>query len=55
MKSRYFSIGVVIPAVLMLAGCVSPHAVMVNSSGEEIECSAKGFGLITGEMAQKRF
>tara|TARA_R110002126_G_scaffold31941_1_gene102095 strand:+ start:201 stop:422 length:222 start_codon:yes stop_codon:yes gene_type:complete len=55
MKSGYCFIGVVIPVVLILAGCVSPHAIMVNSAGEEIECSAKGFGLITGEMAENRF
>ena len=52
MKSRLLA---VIVECGMVAACVSPSATLSDSSGHTMQCSASGFGLITGEMAKSRF
>jgi hypothetical protein len=38
-----------------LAGCVSPHAVLVNDEGQSVTCQATGFGILSGTMANNRY
>jgi hypothetical protein len=42
-------------ASYLLAGCVSPSAVLVNKEGTEVTCQATGFGIISGTMANNRY
>ncbi len=50
MKNRLLAI-----ALVLVAGCVTPSAVLVNDQGQIVDCHAAGFGIISGTMAQNRF
>lgn len=52
MKSAHI---VLLSLVLCLAGCVTPHAVLVDGKGGEVTCQAKGFGIISGTMANNTY
>ena len=40
---------------LLLAGCASPRAVLVNDKGEYTSCAATSVGLIGSAVAQHTF
>ncbi|HID80936.1 MAG TPA: hypothetical protein EYH06_08340 [Chromatiales bacterium] len=40
---------------LILSGCVTPSAILVNDKGTEVTCQAAGFGIISGTMANNRY
>lgn len=42
--------------MILLTGCASPFALMVNpKTGATVECSASGRGIISAAMASNRF
>ena len=41
--------------LLSLSACVNPRAILVNKDGDAVQCSATGFGLLTGVMANNRY
>lgn len=40
---------------ILTCSCVSPYAELVNENGQRVVCQAKGFGLLSGTMANNRF
>ena len=42
-------------AVCVLSGCVSPRAVLVNDRGDRITCAATSAGIVGSLVAQSRF
>jgi S1-C subfamily serine protease len=41
--------------MIFLGACVSPSTTLVNDQGVIVHCSATGFGIVSGTMANNRF
>ena len=41
--------------LILLSGCVTPSATLMNDKGQKVTCKAAGVGIISGTMANNRF
>ncbi|MGH8503509.1 MAG: hypothetical protein ACREVE_13755 [Gammaproteobacteria bacterium] len=41
--------------LILLSGCVTPSATLMNDKGQKVTCKAAGIGIISGTMANNRY
>lgn len=46
---------ILLVTALGLSACVSPSATLVNEEGDVVTCSASGYGIISGTMANNQY